>query len=103
MKPHTRPLPEWPIRRRAVFVAPGWLAAGLGCRRRQSAHVVLSTDTGFERDYTRDPYAGYDKQQRLMFGVRHRDERFPLKEWVLGIEVAGLFKAYQIFRGFAVT
>lgn len=61
---------------------------------RHPATEVLSIDTGFERDYSRDPYAGYDKVQQLMFDVQHRDDRFPLKEWVLGIEVAGSFKVY---------
>ena len=63
-------------------------------RRRHPATQVLSTDTGFERDYARDPYAGYGQVQRLMFEVEHRDERFPLKEWVLGVEAGGEVKAY---------
>ncbi|HUG25497.1 DUF3179 domain-containing protein [Piscinibacter sp.] len=63
-------------------------------RRRHPDTQVLSTDTGFERDYSRDPYAGYDRVQRLMFDVQHRDDRFPLKEWVLGIQVNGVQKAY---------
>ncbi|MBK6296065.1 MAG: DUF3179 domain-containing protein [Rhodoferax sp.] len=63
-------------------------------RRRHPATQVLSTDTGFARDYGRDPYAGYDRVQSLMFDVQHRDDRFPLKEWVLGVEVGGRTKAY---------
>lgn len=63
-------------------------------RRRHPATEVLSTDTGFERDYGRDPYAGYDRMQQLMFDVQHRDARFPLKEWVLGLRVNGTAKAY---------
>ncbi len=63
-------------------------------RRRHPATEVLSTDTGFERDYTRDPYAGYDRVQHLMFEVQHRDDRFPLKEWVLGVRINGSAKAY---------
>jgi hypothetical protein len=62
--------------------------------RRHPATQVLSTDTGFARDYGRDPYAGYDRVQTLMFEVQHRDDRFPLKEWVLGVQVAGTHKAY---------
>jgi hypothetical protein len=49
---------------------------------------VLSTETGYARDYDRDPYAGYDRVPRLLFDVEHRDERLPLKEWVLGVTVA---------------
>lgn len=63
-------------------------------RRRHPAAEVLSTDTGFERDYGRDPYAGYDRVQQLLFGVQHRDERIPLKEWVLGLRINGKAKAY---------
>lgn len=55
---------------------------------------VLSTDTGFTRDYGRDPYDGYDKIQRLMFDVQHRDERLPAKAWVLGLVVDGQAKAF---------
>jgi hypothetical protein len=63
-------------------------------QRRQPETQILSTDTGYRRDYTHDPYAGYGQVQRLMFDVQHRDGRFPLKEWVLGIEVDGAAKAY---------
>ena len=63
-------------------------------RRRHPDTEVLSTDTGFQRDYGLDPYAGYDRIQRLMFNVEHRDDRFPLKEWVLGVQVGGKAKAY---------
>jgi hypothetical protein len=55
---------------------------------------VLSFDTGYTRDYERDPYAGYDRVARLMFDVEHRDERLPPKEWVLGISVGDARKAY---------
>jgi len=63
-------------------------------RKRYPATQVLSTDTGFERDYARDPYAGYGQVQRLIFDVQHRDDRFPLKEWVLGVQVGDVHKAY---------
>lgn len=63
-------------------------------RRRHPATEVLSRDTGFHRDYDRDPYAGYDRIQRLMFDVEHRDDRFSLKEWVLGVKLGGKSKAY---------
>lgn len=63
-------------------------------RHRHPGTEVLSTDTSFARDYARDPYAGYDRIQRLMFDVEHRDDRFALKEWVLGVEVNGVRKAY---------
>ncbi len=63
-------------------------------RQRHPGTEVLSTDTGFGRDYSHDPYAGYERVQQLMFDVQHREARFELKEWVLGIEVGGRYKAY---------
>jgi hypothetical protein len=63
-------------------------------QRRHPDTQVLSTDTGFRRDYDRDPYAGYDKVARLMFDVQHRDDRLPLKEWVLGLRLGAAAKAY---------
>lgn len=63
-------------------------------QQRHPGTEVLSTDTGFTRDYARDPYAGYDSVQRLMFDVQHRDDRFPAKEWVLGVRLDGQAKAY---------
>lgn len=55
---------------------------------------VLSTQTGFQRDYGRDPYDGYDKLPRLMFDVQHRDGRLPLKAWVMGLVINGRPRAY---------
>lgn len=63
-------------------------------RARHPHTQVLSTATGHVRDYDRDPYAGYERIERLLFSVEHRDDRFPLKEWVLGLDVDGARKAY---------
>jgi hypothetical protein len=63
-------------------------------RSRHPATQVLSTDTGFARDYARDPYAGYEQVQQLLFEVQHRDDRLPLKAWVLGLRLNGAAKAY---------
>lgn len=56
--------------------------------------LVLSRDTGFGRDYNRDPYAGYEDSRGLFFPVAHRDPRYHPKERLLGVEVEGRFKAY---------
>jgi Protein of unknown function (DUF3179) len=67
-------------------------------KRRHPGTEVLSTDTGFTRDYARDPYAGYDKVAQLMFEVQHKDDQLPLKEWVLGVRVGNQTKAYPFSR-----
>ena len=63
-------------------------------RARHPKTQVLSTDTGFMRDYTRNPYDGYEQVRSLMFEVEHRDERFPAKEWVLGLRLGGAARAW---------
>ena len=56
--------------------------------------LVLSTDTGFSRDYSRDPYAGYASSSRIMFPTAAASDRFSAKELVLGVELNGARKAY---------
>ena len=63
-------------------------------RRRHPDTLVLSRDTGYRRDYDRAPYAGYESSSRLYFPVAFRARGYHPKERVLGIEVAGRYKAY---------
>ncbi len=60
---------------------------------------VLSTDTGFVRDYNRNPYEGYERSRRLYFTVsRAAPSRYHPKERVLGVEINGQFKAYPFLE-----
>lgn len=63
-------------------------------RAQHPTALVLSTKTGYVRDYDRDPYLGYAQQPDLMFPTDHVDPRYHQKEWVVGIEANGAFKAY---------
>lgn len=56
--------------------------------------LLLSTETGYVRDYDRDPYEAYYKSQRVMFGVSHTSARYHPKEQVIGIVIEGQAKAY---------
>ncbi len=56
--------------------------------------TVLSNNTGFDRDYSRDPYPGYDRTDRLFFPVSKSDERYTAKTLILGLESGGLSKAW---------
>lgn len=56
--------------------------------------LVLSTQTGFRRNYDRNPYQGYDKRPDLMFPVGKQNRAYHPKERVIGIEVSGSTKAY---------
>ena len=57
--------------------------------------LVLSRQTGHERDYDHDPYAGYESDRGLFFPVANR-YRGPLhpKEMVLGVRIGEVAKAY---------
>jgi hypothetical protein len=56
--------------------------------------LVLSTNTGYSRDYSTDPYAGYDQDRSLYFPVSDSSRRYHPKESTLGVEVDGVFRAY---------
>ena len=55
---------------------------------------VLSTDTGYSRDYSRSPYGNYDNDQTIYFPLSFRSKRYHPKERVLGIVINGKQKVY---------
>lgn len=57
--------------------------------------LVLTTETGYIRSYTTDPYGSYYTEPRIMFPVENRDDRLPLKEIILGFNQNGIYKAYK--------
>ncbi len=56
--------------------------------------VVLSTDTGYKRSYDIDPYAGYDRTNRLFTTISHNNDQYMRKSLTLGLEIGGRYKAY---------
>jgi hypothetical protein len=55
---------------------------------------VLSRETGYERDYSRNPYKNYGTSPSLYFPVQQTNDEFPVKSWVMGIHLKGETKAY---------
>ncbi len=57
--------------------------------------LVLTEETGFSRNYGKNPYKGYDTSKQLFFKVAHKspDWLHP-KELVLGFTHGNLYKAY---------
>ncbi len=49
-------------------------------KEKYSQGVILSEDTGFNRDYNRTPYSGYLENELLYFPISVNDQRFPTKE-----------------------
>ncbi len=58
--------------------------------------LILSRETGFKRNYDRDPYDGYVDEKGTWFPVAKKDPRFHPKERVIGLELDGRFKAYPM-------
>lgn len=56
--------------------------------------AVLSRDTGAIRSYGSDPYGDYYTDNTVSFGAIFSDDRLHPKEYVLGIELNGSYKAY---------
>lgn len=65
-------------------------------REKHSEGEVLSTQTGYSRDYGRNAYSGYEKSEQTMFPVPSHRTELPKKEWVLGVILNGRAKAYRI-------
>ena len=60
---------------------------------------ILSSNTGFKRDYSRSPYAGYEKSPHTYFDVSNKaPDIFHPKSLVLGVRVGNQFKAYPYER-----
>lgn len=55
---------------------------------------VLSTRTGYSRDYTQSPYGSYDKEVITYFPIEFKSKRYHPKERVLGITLNGKQKVY---------
>lgn len=59
---------------------------------------VLTTETGYNRNYQQTPYGNYAFENRTYFPVAHTDDTYHKKEWVIGVENNGAFKAYSLKR-----
>ncbi len=68
-------------------------------RNRHPDTLVLSDDTGFERDYQRNPYAGYEKSRHTFFSVNNKaPDTYHPKEIVVGLGINGIYKAYPFIE-----
>jgi len=45
--------------------------------------LIMSEDTGYNRDYNRNPYAGYETDDRFVFEPSNLDRTLPLKEIIV--------------------
>jgi len=60
--------------------------------------LVLTTKTGFDRDYKSSPYVDYITSPQTMFPISSMSRRYHPKEEVLGLEIDGQFKVYPFIE-----
>jgi hypothetical protein len=63
-------------------------------KKKHPQTFVLTENTGYTRDYSKNPYPGYIQSAQLYFDVENEDKRYHPKETIIGIEIKGKFKAY---------
>ncbi len=83
-----------PLKGETLKLIPLSLERWSDWRARYPQGEVLSRDTGFKRDYHRNPYYQYARDEGVFFPVAFSSRRYHPKERVLGIEINGQFKAY---------
>lgn len=65
-------------------------------RQRYPDTLVLSTKTGYSRDYSRDPYTGYYRVGTIWFPVGEVRKDLSPKERVMGLELKNKTRAYPL-------
>ena len=65
-------------------------------RKQYPNTLVLSFDTGFSRNYSRNPYEGYEDIEQTYFPVKFRAKGLHPKERVIGLTVNGKAKAWPL-------
>ena len=79
-----------------LTLVPSTLTEWKTWREAHPETLVLSPDTGFQRDYFgAPPYAGYEETDRLMFPTTRRDFSIPPKTVVFGFDLDGTTLAVQ--------
>ncbi len=83
-----------PLRDQTLVMVPVHHTSWKDWHRQHPRTLVLSTETGFHRDYNHSPYENHDRSAELYFPVSHQDRRFHPKSRVLGVNLNGQYKAY---------
>jgi len=85
-----------PASKLSLTTLPVELTTWSDWKSRYPKTVVLSLETGIERDYSRSPYEDYFAFPELMFPVEKRDTTLSQKTPVLGVWTANGSKAYPL-------
>lgn len=69
-------------------------------KKRYPQTLVLSKETGYQRDYHRNPYEGYDKSKGIFFPLSKIDRKYHSKTWTFAItnkDQTKLFPFVELF------
>ena len=83
-----------PMKGRRLTMLPLTHTTWTDWRKHHPATEVLSPNTGQTRPYARDPYAGYESSEDIMFPVAFRAAGYHPKERVIGVRIGEQTKAY---------
>jgi len=65
-------------------------------RKKYPHGEVLSTDTGYKRNYREEAYSTYFASDKIMYPVPHTRKELPNKTSVIGVIIDGKAKAYPV-------
>lgn len=75
---------------------PSRLMSWEAWRERYPNGKVLSTETGYARNYASQPYEGYDADQRTLFPFDRNRDDLDNKTWVVGVRIGDAATAYAL-------
>ena len=67
-----------------------------GWKKKHPETLVLSTETGYFRDYSKDPYTGYYRAGTIWFPVGEVRKDLSPKERIMGLEIGNETRAYPL-------
>ena len=65
-------------------------------RRKHPDTAIMSSDTGYDRNYSKDPYEGYHRLGTIWFPVGDIRKDLSPKERIVGVEIGKNTRAYPI-------
>ncbi len=76
-----------PLKGTTLTQVPAQYTSWANWSKQHPQSLLLSRDTGHQRNYDEDPYAEYKRLPMVLYATLHSDWRLPAKTWVVGITV----------------
>lgn len=77
-----------------LIILPSSHTSWAAWKKKHPRTKVLSTKTGYKRDYTRSPYGSYNENSSIYFPTAFKSSKFHPKERVIGISIGNKHKVY---------